>query len=241
MRFRNGTLLVETHALSQFSPLQWEEIWAFSSQYIEATREAYEKSVRQKSEIVLIREGGKLVGLGALDIYPIVHQGAPSWVIFLGNTIFAEGYRGQNLVEKIGFLYFLKLRLRHPTHKIYLAYGTFSYKTFLMLSRNFVTYWPHPRRPTPAKEADLIDHLARRYYGASWDPTRKIMKGSPVYNLKGWVAHIDEERRRDPHIRFFVEINPNHQQGDSVFCLVPLHARNWLSVFGSLIKYALRR
>jgi hypothetical protein len=240
MKYHTGKLTVETFALASFTRDQWDEIWRFSSQYIEATRDAYEASIRQKSEIVLIRERDVLVGLGAVDLYSLSHEGTPSWIIFVGNTIFAEGYRGHNIVEKTGFLYFLWLRLRHPTHRIYLAYGTFSYKTFLMLSRNFVEYWPHPTQETPEREATLIDHLARRYYGDAWEPARQVMRASAVYNLKGWVAAIDESRKKDPHIQFFLQKNPNYQQGESVFCLVPLHASNWFSVFRSVVTHALQ-
>jgi hypothetical protein len=242
MKFNLGTLSIETLATQQLSTAQWEELWSFATLYVDATREAYEKSIRGKNEIVLVRDKQtrKLVGLGAVDLYPMVHRGVPCWVIFLGNTVFSEEHRGKNIVEKTGFLYYLRLRVQHPSQPIYLSYVTFSYKSFRMLSRNFREYWPHMNQATPAAEAELIDHLGAKYYKELWVKEEQLARGSPVYNLKSWVAEIDEERLKDPQVRFFVQKNPGYKNGDSLFCLVPLHYKNWLSVFGSLAKHTLK-
>ena len=45
--------------------------------------------------------------------------------------------------------------------------------------------------------------------------------------LRDDIAPITAERLTDPHVRFFVERNSGHAQGDELCCLAPLTRANF--------------
>ncbi|HUF91889.1 MAG TPA: hypothetical protein VMR23_05890 [Candidatus Limnocylindria bacterium] len=74
-------------------------------------------------------------------------------MIYPGNTMFEPDVRGGNLVQRIGLRCFLRVRARHPWRPVFLFYDTDSYKSYLMLPRNFAEFWPRRDRPLPASIA----------------------------------------------------------------------------------------
>ncbi len=222
---------------------QKDEVWDLAARYTDTTREVFERSLAQKKECVLIRErrSGALVGTGSVDVSDVDREGRRVKVIYSGNLIFSEAVRGQALVERIGFGYFARARLRAPLTPIWLFYDTFSVKSYLMLPRNFATFWPRFDRSTPPWEAALLDDLARRRYGEAWDPARGIVRSAGDRTLKPWVAPVTEALREDPHARFFEEKNPGYRSGDMLAVMTPLDARNWASVARSVARGLGRR
>lgn len=230
---------VEAVPIAMVAPHQWQEIWTLAERFTDTTREVFEASVREKKLVVLIRErsGARLVGMGAIDVYDVERAGRRIIVIYAGNTLFDEGVRGFSLVQRIGFQQFLAARLRHPLTPIYLFFDTYSFKSYLMLPRNFREFWPRRGASMPPEVAGLLDQLGRARYGALWDPERQLCRRTGTKKLKPWVAKITEAELADPDIRFYAEKNPGYLEGDMLAVLVPLKAANWLAV----LRNALRR
>ena len=91
-------------------------------------------------------------------------------MIYTAHVIIREAWRGLNLLQKLGARTFLATRLRHPLQPIYWFFDTFSYKSYLLLPRNFREYWPRREERTPERYAALIDQLAAQMYGGAWRP-----------------------------------------------------------------------
>ncbi len=237
MRMSFGNTRIETRRVAELDAATWDEIWTLAARFTDTSREIYEQSVREKRDCVLLRDrSGALVGLGTVDLFELSHEGRVVTVLFPGNTVFGEGVRGQSLVERIGFLYFLGERLKHPTRPIYLCYDTFSYRSYRMLCRNFAEFWPRRGAALPRWEAGLFDAIGRRRYGAAWDPATGVIRGDGSRRLKEWVAPVTPELLEDPDIRHFAALNPGYASGDVLFVMCPLSARNWLHAFGSVAR-----
>jgi hypothetical protein len=98
------------------------------------------------------------------------------------------------------------------------------YKTYLLLSRNFLTFWPRRGVDTPPWARDLIVTLARRRFGDALDEGALDLRFRGAHDRpKAGVAPVEGEL--DPGIRFFVEANPGHAEGDELCCLGVLDAR----------------
>jgi hypothetical protein len=228
---------IEYVPVRALSPARWDEVWALAERFTDTERATFEASVREKQEAVLVRDARsrRLVGIGSVDVYEVAHAGERRMVIYPGNTMFEPDVRGSNLVQRIGLRCFLRVRARHPRRPVFLFYDTYSYKSYLMLPRNFAEFWPRRDRPLPASMAAFMDELGRRRYGERWDPERRLCRRSGR-KLRSWVATASAADLADPDIRFYVASNPGYTEGDMLAVLVPLHAANWLAVVRNAVR-----
>jgi hypothetical protein len=73
-----------------------------------------------------------------------------------------------------------------------------------------------------------LDALALARFGAQYDPARGIVRfAAGATPLRPGVADVDAGRLRNPHVRFFLERNPGHDQGDELVCLTRIHPDNF--------------
>jgi hypothetical protein len=210
----------------------WDEVWRLTQAYYDTERGYVEKSLRERQRLVLLRSRSDraLVGMASVDLYPVDFRGRRLAVIYTSHVLLDQHYRGRNLIQQVGFRMFLESRLRYPLRAPYWFFDTFSYKSYLLLPRNFRDFWPRFDRPTPEWEDSLINQLATRTYGAAWRPAQGIVVRSGHKRLRPETAPLQEELDRDPGIRFFARLNPGHAEGDMLVCLCPLSAANWLTL-----------
>jgi hypothetical protein len=224
---RIETLVCDT---STISPAQWEEIWTLTQEFYDVERDFVETELRRRQRIAFFRMNGALLGMAAIDVHRHDFRGRPLMAIATSNVIIRENWRGRNLVQGLGFRTFLATRLRHPLRPIYWFFDTSSYKSYLLLPRNFRTWWPRADAPTPEPVAALMDELATRAYGPAWRPARGIVVRSGRKRMRETAAPLELTAESDPDLRFFATANPGHAEGDMLICLCPLTLSNWLTL-----------
>jgi hypothetical protein len=224
------------------APSSWDEIWELTRTFYDAERAYVEQRLREHQRIVLFRSRGEraLVGMASLDVYPVSFRGRKLAVIYTSHVLLEERYRGHNLIQRVGFRTFLEARLRFPLRPLYWFFDTFSYKSYLLLPRNFRDFWPRFDRRTPEWEAGLMDHLAARTSGAAWQPAAGIVARSGQKRLRPETAPLRPALAGAPDIEFFARTNPEHAEGDMLVCLCPLTAANWVNVGLRALKRSLR-
>ena len=221
------TQVIHTSDLTQ---RDWDDIWALTHEFYDVERGYAEAELRRRERVALFRMNGALLGMASITIYAEKFQGRRIAVINTSHVLIRENWRGRNLIQKLGFRTFIATRLRYPLLPIYWFFDTFSYKSYLLLPRNFRRFWPRHDEPTPAPRAALIDQLATRLYGPAWRPARGIAVRSGRKRLRAATAPLAVTPDTSPDIRFFVTANPGHAEGDMLICLCPLTLGNWLSV-----------
>jgi hypothetical protein len=234
-----GEDLVVTHVqhTRDLSPADWDDIWALTHEFFDVERDYAEAELRRRERIALFRMNGALLGMASITIYTEKFRGRRIAVINTSHVLIRENWRGRNLIQKLGFRTFLATRLRYPLRPIYWFFDTFSYKSYLLLPRNFRRFWPRYDEPTPEPRAALIDQLATHLYGPAWRPARGIAVRSGQRRLRAAAAPLAVTPDTSPDIRFFAAANPGHAEGDMLICLCPLTLGNWLSV----ARFALAR
>ena len=218
----------------------WDEIWTLTAEFYDVERAYVEAELLRRQSVALIRMNGALLGMASIDIYPARIRGRSIAVIATTHVLLRENWRGRNLLQRLGFRTFLATRLRYPLQPIYWFFETFSYKSYLLLPRNFVEYWPRHEQPTPEEAAALIDELASRTYGPAWRPARGIAVRSGRKRLREHAAPLPPGLDAGPDVEFFARANPGHAEGDMLVCLCPLTLRNWLSVGQKMLERARR-
>jgi hypothetical protein len=208
----------------------WEEIWTLTSEFFDVEREYAEAELRKRQTIATFRMNGALLGMAAIDIYPAQFRGRRLAIISTAHVLIRENWRGRNLIQKLGASMYLRARLRHPLRPIYWFFDTFSYKSYLLLPRNFRTFWPRYDQTTPEPRAALMDQLATQMYGPAWRPARGLAVRSGQKRMRESAAPLVLRPDAGPDLQFFARMNPGHAEGDMLVCLCPLTLSNWLSV-----------
>jgi hypothetical protein len=234
-------IITTVHQAGALTPAQWDEIWILTQEFFEVERVHAEAELRRRQRIALFHMNGALLGMAAIDVLTEEFQGRPVIAIHTSHVLLRENWRGRNLLQKLGWRTFLASRVRHPLRPIYWFFDTFSYKSYLLLPRNFREFWPRYERPTPAGCRQLIDQLARRIYGTAWAPDAGIVRRSGLKRLLETSAPLVLARDSDPHLWFFSRANPGHAEGDMLLCLCPLTLGNWLSLAYKALKRLQRR
>ena len=209
----------------------WDEIWDLTSRFYECERSYIEGALRSRQQIALVRDRGSraLVGMASIDTIATSFDGRMLTALYTSHVLLLEEFRGLNLIQRVGFRSFLAERLRHPLRPIYWFFDTFSYKSYLLLPKNFREFWPRFDQPTPARVAALIDHLASQVYGANGQASTGLVAASGRKRLREDTAPVTPSLATMPEVAFFARANPKHTAGDMLVCLCPLSARNWLS------------
>jgi hypothetical protein len=209
----------------------WEEIWDLTRSYYEADRPYVEGQLKTHERIAFFRSPDQsLIGMASLDVYATTFQGRAIAVIFTSHVLLREPYRGHNLIQRLGLRTFLATRVRYPLRPIYWFFDTFSYKSYLLLSRNMREYWPRHDRATPPWERGLMHQLAARTYGNAWRPVNGVVTRSGYKRLRADTAPLGVDLSGAPDLEFFARANPGHPEGDMLVCLCPLNGGNWLSI-----------
>ena len=219
----------------------WDDIWTLTSEFFNVERSYAEAELRKRQSIAMFRMNGALLGMAAIDIQPAQFRGRRLAIISTAHVLLRENWRGRNLIQKLGMRTFLRARLRYPLRPIYWFFDTFSYKSYLLLPRNFHTFWPRHDQPTPEARTALIDQLATQTYGPAWRPARGVAVRSGQKRLRETAAPLVLRADADPNLQFFARTNPGHAEGDMLICLCPLTLSNWLSVARKAFERRARR
>ena len=235
---RIETLVLATGAIP---PASWDEIWALTQEFYDVERDYAEAELRRRQSIAMFRMNGALLGMAAIDVHATEFRGRRLTVISTSHVLIRENWRGRNLIQRLGMRTFLRARLRHPFRPIYWFFDTFSYKSYLLLPRNFRTYWPRHDQPTPEPRAALLDQLATQAYGPAWRPARGLAVRSGQKRLRESAAPLVLRADADPNLQFFARMNPGHAEGDMLVCLCPLTLANWWNVVRKALERRARR
>lgn len=196
------------------------------SRSVEVERAAFDDAVTAADHVIEYRDRrhGVLRGMGLVSVIDAEHEGRPARVIWTGSVLIESAYRGQAAIETAAMAYLARELVRHPGARHFWFFDTFSYKSYLLMARNFEEFWPRPDRAMPEGDRALLEQLARARYGARWDPERGLA-ASAGKRLKDGVAPMPRGST-DPWIEYFARANPTAADGTVLVCLCPLHRRN---------------
>ena len=234
-------IVTSVHSTRDLTPAQWNDIWVLTQEFFDVEREYAEAELRQRQRIALFRMNGALLGMASIDVFPAEFRGRGITVISTAHVLLRENWRGRNLLQKLGWRIFLAERLRHPFQPIYWFFDTFSYKSYLLLPRNFRIFWPRHDQPTPEPQASLMDTLSAKVYGPAWRPAQGIVVRSGQKRMRETAAPLILAKDSEPDLEFFARSNPGHAEGDMLVCLCPLSFANWLSLARKAVQRLRRR
>ena len=223
-------LVGETVARTALEPAQVEAMFRlFQAHYEGVERAIFLRDLAQKDQVILLRDPaqGTLQGFSTLAIGETCAQGRRLTVVYSGDTIVHPAYWGTPALPSVWIKSVLALTagMAQPVYWLLISSG---YKSYRFLPVFYREFYPCVDRPTPPEVKALMDELATARFGDEYDPTTGVVRfRQGATPLRAGVAEVSRERLRDPHVRFFVERNPGHAQGDELVCLTRIHPDNF--------------
>lgn len=244
LRFRASGLVFEGYPASAAPPAVRAAAEELFLAFAEMSVEDFRASIDAKDTLMLVRDGERVVGTLAAKWHGVPHPatGRLHHVLTVHHTAILPEYRGRNIVQHSGLKLLLRHRRRHPLAPTWWLFDTFSFRSYLGMSRNFPFSWPTPRRPvTPPGPAALVDALLRKEAGPRWDPQAGIVRWTGR-RLRDDEHPSPERIASDPDVAFFVARNPGHREGHCLACVASLSWTNLaLAAWNSFVARPLRR
>jgi hypothetical protein len=200
-----------------------DEMFALFSTFFVAKRDVFERDLDEKEWVVVLRdEEGRIDGFSTLmrmDVDDVA-------VFFSGDTVVARHRWGTYDLPRFWARHVFSVAATLAPREVYWFLISSGYRTYRYLPVFFREFFPAFDRPTPVGVRSLIDRIARAKFNGSYDPEAGIVRLATPAPLLDGISDPQVRLVRDPHVRFFVERNPNHAAGDELACLVRVSPEN---------------
>jgi hypothetical protein len=220
---KSGRLRANTVPVPQIDPATRDAMWGvFHMYYAAVTRERFDADLDEKNDVIVLRDTGdnSVQGFSTIKVYRETIDGKTCAAVYTGDTILHKEYWGQIALQKAFFLYLLKTKMKHPFMPVYWFLISKGYKTYLLMARAFPTFYPTHKGETPEYTQRVLDTLATRKFGESFDAQAGLVRFPECLGkLKHEVAPISIGELADPDIAFFEKKNPRHADGDELCCI----------------------
>ncbi|HYH06032.1 MAG TPA: hypothetical protein VEK11_03130 [Thermoanaerobaculia bacterium] len=185
----------------------------YTSYFATSDRIAFERDLAEKEWVVLLRdEHGVIDGFSTLMRFEI--DGAT--IFYSGDTIVARHRWGTFDLPRTWSRYVFA----HAGENAYWFLISSGFRTYRYLPLFFRNFYPRDASLKP-----LLDAIASEKFGDAYDARTGVIRLATPAPLREGISD-PELRLSNPHVRFFLEANPGHADGDELACLVPIDVAN---------------
>lgn len=204
-----------------------DEMYALlRTQFPDVPREVFALDLEHKNWVLLLHNGSPAVlGFSTIRYRRSRFRGRELQVVVSGDTVIAEEAAGSSALSKnwIGALNRLRADDGTPLYWLLIVSGYRTYRFLPVFWREF-----HPRydAPMPDETRELMRHLAAEEFGPCFDAASGVVRFPCPQRLRGGLRGIPANRLADPHVAFFADRLPGHENGDELVCLAELSREN---------------
>jgi hypothetical protein len=192
-------------------------------------REHFDRDLSEKQWALLVQDiAGEVRGFSTLALFDAEVDGRKVRILFSGDTIVEREYWGDPALAAAWGSFALSAAEERPGEELYWLLVSKGFRTYRYLPLFFREFYPRYDQITPDSLQRVLDAAARVKFAAKYDAARGLIRGDREKDrLRPELAGIPSGRLSDPHVRFFVERNPNFAQGDELCCLAPIARENF--------------
>lgn len=240
-----GRLGAETVEVPGLDGATRERMWALYSAHYERVDEGrFFADLDGKHHAILLRDlaSEELHGFSTLRVDTVETAGRRYRIVYSGDTIITDDYQRQTALHREFVRYIMRVAGKSRGLPVYWFLISKGYRTYLLLSRNFNEYWPRVDRAMPGEMVTLRDTLALERFGEAYDAARGVLRFDPPGpRLRDGVAPVTAGALAAEDVRFFVESNPGHADGDELCCLGRVDLALAASYAWRLVRKAVKR
>ncbi len=194
-----------------------DEMFALYTRYFaQSSRMTFERDLAEKQWVILLRDDD-----GAIDGFSTLmrmHVGDAT-VFYSGDTIVARHRWGTFDLPRLWARHVFSVA-RENAYWFLICSGFRTYRYLPLFFRDFY--------PRDAAMKPLLDTIAAAKFGDAYDARTGVIRLATPAPLREGISD-PELRMSNPHVRFFVEANPGHADGDELACLVRIDPDNLTS------------
>lgn len=181
-----------------------------------------------KPLVIVMRDvDGAIQGFSTLMLMEERLDGRVVDVVFSGDTVIDPAHWGSKALQLAFGTFCLQRKLKHPRRALYWLLLSKGFRTYLLAVNYFPRTFPKPDATPTTAQVAFRDHLATKLWGDAYDPQRQILSfGGARDRVKTPMAPPSAEALESEAVRFFLALNPEHERGDELVCLVHLPLRD---------------
>ena len=209
--------------------------------YENMIRARFESDLAEKDWVILLVDdvSGGVCGFSTQVMISLTVEGRSVRCVFSGDTIVDPEHWGSSALA----LAFGKLALHwiqtYPDEDVYWCLISKGFRTYRVLSVYFQDFHPRHDSAMPDHLRAIINAVAQVKFPDRFDRERGIVTASVDSDrLRSGLGEITAERLRDPDVRFFVDCNPGHVNGDELCCIARLSSDNFSAAAQRMIQSA---
>ena len=222
MSQRKHPIYTQYHALQDITVQDIRDMFRVFSRYYEYTSmEQFVSDLSRKTGAFIVRRktDHAIVGFSTLGIYDLDVDGKKVKGFFSGDTIIESEYWGSRAINFEFVKRVVIEAFKHPFTRQYWFLISKGYKTFLLLTRNFPNYYPHPENENPEMKR-ITQTYCDTLFPGFLNREKMVLDFGDGYNcLKSDATPITPELRRQADIAFFEQMNPEWERGCELPCL----------------------
>ncbi|MBC2706172.1 MAG: hypothetical protein HF977_00335 [ANME-2 cluster archaeon] len=163
-------------------------------------------------------------------------------IIFRAEAGLLPEYRHQNADICFWLKEAIKFKILHPRKEIYFLASPVNPSVYAVFAQYIHKLYPKYNTIIPLEIEDLMMNLADEF------GLEIIDKKNPLIRKIGWITKATEaekkfwQKSKNPHLKYYIESNPDFSEGHGFLILVPLSFLNGLiSFFYFIIFYTLKK
>jgi hypothetical protein len=200
-----------------------DEMLALLTRYFDGVTPAqFARDLDQKDWVLRIWRGVRLVGFTTASVSDAVIADAPVRVLYSGDTIMAPEAWGSPVLSRAWIAMVRELQQSAPDVRWYWLLLTSGYRTYRFLPVFWREFWPRSDTATPVNVREVLDTLARSHFGSQYDRNAGVVRFAAPQRLREALAAVDDGRKADSHVTYFLAANPGYAEGDELVCLTQL-------------------
>lgn len=198
-----------------------------STYYDNIRRETFQKDLNAKKGVLLVFDDREsLCGFTTYDVFNVRYKNEELHVLYSGDTVIKEEYWGHIETSKM-FMSLLQKCRQECEGMLYWFLITKGVRTYRLLPLYFQVYHPAYQADTPSYEKELIAYLAEYKFNHQYKKDEGIIRFAQEGDcLKDKYGRIEQNKLKNPHIRFFCDANPGYITGDYLPCIAQIHLDN---------------
>ncbi|HVR63994.1 MAG TPA: hypothetical protein VMU50_18970 [Polyangia bacterium] len=225
-----GNLSAGFCPLGLISPADIRSMHAlFSGFYENADADTFLRDLSRKDGAILVRDRrtGAIRGFTTVKKVPLWDGQRNAIGVFSGDTILDPTCWGDRTLKDAFARYLLGLWFRALGRPLYWLLISKGYKTYMLLAKNFASYYPRHDRPDDPKREKfqrIVEAYAQKLFPGKYDPARGILDfGAGAQRLREEIAPITPAMRQaNPAIDYFERCNPGWRQGHELPCVAEI-------------------
>jgi hypothetical protein len=209
----------------------------FARHYDCVSFEQFLSDLSAKDCVLMLRNlEGLICGFSTQKVFRVSVGGTPVRAVFSGDTIVDRAYWGEQELGRCWCRYVSSVYWEEPDAPLYWFLISKGYRTYLYLPLFFAAFYPNCNAPTPAFERQLLDTLAFAKFPDYYRPERGLIEFPHSQGqLKPHLAEVPARRLRDPHVQFFLKLNPDYARGHELACLAEISPLNMKLFAGRIL------